>query len=327
MTSPVTTAGYSSVMAKRRGGFDNDTVTTIWDERYCTTAAPTISTTKQAEVVRVAGAEGLLSVRPWPFNELRAWEAIGRVHDAAYVRAVRTGQPRALAECQGFRWSPAFANAAARIWAGHTVACRLALEEGLVFHPVSGAHHADQAGGGGFCTFNFLVGAGRLLLDAGELAKVAIVDLDAHQGDGTWRMVHGDDRFGVFDVAGSNRVGSEVTDRVMLHDVTDAAGYEAALAALPAFLDRFAPGLVQFQAGMDCHQDDPIGGIPGVDAAFLASRDRFVIEQVVQRRMPLVVNLAGGYQSDGTTVALHVETARIAAEVSARARRQRVRIA
>jgi acetoin utilization deacetylase AcuC-like enzyme len=327
MTFPVTTAGYSSVMAEGRCAFDKNTVTTIWDERYCTTAAPTISTTKQADVVRAAGAEGLLDVQPWPFNEERAWEAVGRVHDAGYMRAVRTGNPRALAECQGFRWSPAFANAAARIWAGHTVACCLALEDGLVFHPVSGAHHADQARGGGFCTFNFLVGAGRHLLDVGALAKVAIVDLDAHQGDGTCRMVHGDDRFGVFDVAGSNRVGSEGTDRVTLHDVTDAPGYEAALSTLPAFLDRFAPGLVQYQAGMDCHQDDPIGGIPGVDAAFLASRDRFVIEQVVQRRIPLVVNLAGGYQSDGTTVALHVETTRIAAEWAARARRQRVRIA
>jgi hypothetical protein len=65
---------------------------------------------------------------------------------------------------------------------------------------------------------------------------------------------------------------------------------------------------------MDCHQDDPIGGIPGVDAALLGWRDRLVIGEVVRRGIPLVLNLAGGYQSVGTTVALHVATIRVAAE-------------
>ncbi len=39
-------------------------------------------------------------------------------------------------------------------------------------HPVSGAHHADHERGGGFRTFNFLVGAGLQLLDAGAVRKV-----------------------------------------------------------------------------------------------------------------------------------------------------------
>ena len=274
-------------------------------------------------MVRAAAAERLLDLRAWPFNQSQAWEAIGRVHDAGYVRAVRTGEPRSLAEGQGFHWSPAFAQAVARIWAGHAFACRLALEEGVAFHPVSGAHHAGRERGGGFCTFNFLVGAGRQLLDAGLAARVAVVDLDAHQGDGTWRLVKDDERFGLFDVAGSDWIGGLDAGRIVMRVVCDAAGYEAALAGLPAFLDQFAPGLVQYQAGMDCHEDDPIGGVPGVDAAFLAARDRMVIEEVVRRGIPLVINLAGGYQSDGTTVALHVKTARTAAEFATRARRSR----
>jgi hypothetical protein len=219
-------------MEKRRCAFDNQQVTTIWDERYCTAAAPTISTTKQAEVVHAAAAEGLLALQPWAFNEARAWATIEAVHDPAYVRAVRDGEPRHVAECQGFGWSPTFARSVARIWAGHVAACSLALNEGVVLHPVSGAHHADRTCGAGFCTFNFLVGAGRQLLDAGVIEGVAIVDLDAHQGDGT----------------------------------------------------------------------------------------RFVIGEVVGRRIPLVINLAGGYQSDGTTVTLHVGTVRSASAFVRRAR-------
>jgi acetoin utilization deacetylase AcuC-like enzyme len=317
-TSPVIGVAYSKAMPKRRCAFDNQQVTTIWDERYCTTAAPTISTTKQAEVVHAATAEGLLALHPWAFNGTRTWAAIETVHDATYVGAVRRGEPRQQAESQGFRWSPALSQAVARIWAGHAAACRLALREGLVFHPVSGAHHADRTSGAGFCTFNFLVGAGRQLLEAGFVDKVAIVDLDAHQGDGTWRLVRDDHRFALFDVAGSDWTGEHESDCAILRVVKDAACYREALLAFPEFLDQARPGLVEYQAGMDCHEGDPVGGIPGVDADFLGWRDRFVIEEVVRRGTPLVINLAGGYQSDGTTVRLHVQTAR---EASAFARR------
>jgi acetoin utilization deacetylase AcuC-like enzyme len=286
----------------------------VFDTRYCTTAAPTIGTTKQAEAVRAALREGLLGLEPWAFNETRAWAAIERVHDPAYVRAVRSGRPRVLAEGQGFTWSPGFAQSVARIWAGHLYACRLALREGIVFHPVSGAHHARRERGAGFCTFNFLVGAGLAMLDGRAASRVAIVDLDAHQGDGTHALVRGDPRFGLFDIAGEDWIGQMDGDRVNFSVARSAADYDAALSRLPAFLDRFEAGLVQYQAGVDCHQDDPVGGIAGVDAAFLAHRDRFVIGEVVRLGIPLVINLAGGYQPEGKSVALHVETMRVAAE-------------
>jgi acetoin utilization deacetylase AcuC-like enzyme len=294
----------------------------IFDPRYCTTAAPTISTTKQAEVVRAGLRAGLLDVRPWAFNEALAWADIERVHEAAYVRAVREGHPRSLAESQGFTWSPEFAAALARIWAGHTRACRLAAAEGIAFHPASGAHHARRARGSGFCTFNFLVGAGLAMLDHHGIDRVAVVDLDAHQGDGTLALVENDRRFGLFDIAGSDWTGGRQGDRALLSVVRSAAEYADALTGLPAFLDRFEPGLVQYQAGMDCHEDDHVGGISGVDAAFLAWRDRFVIGEVRRRGIPLVINLAGGYQPDGTTVALHVETIRIAADAYRNGRRR-----
>jgi acetoin utilization deacetylase AcuC-like enzyme len=199
-------------------------------------------------------------------------------------------------------------------------ACRLALGARNVFHPVSGAHHARWNRGGGFCTFNFLVGAGRALLDAGDVSRVAVVDLDTHQGDGTWDLVEQDVRFGLFDIAGQDWIGEVDTDRATFAVVDSAEAYAERLARLPAFLDRFKPGLVQYQAGMDCHQDDGVGGIRGVDAAFLSWRDRFVMGEVASRGIPLVINLAGGYQSDGTTVTLHVATVRLAASLLADSR-------
>ena len=151
-------------------------LTTVWDERYSVRAAPTNSTLKQARVVRAALDEGLLDIREVPFDSDATWTDIACVHAAEYVRAVRTGVPRALAESQGFDWSPAFAEAVALIWNGHIAACRLALGEPVIFHPVSGAHHAGRRHGTGFCTFNFLVGAGRRLLDAGLVRRVLVID-------------------------------------------------------------------------------------------------------------------------------------------------------
>jgi acetoin utilization deacetylase AcuC-like enzyme len=76
-------------------------------------------------------------------------------------------------------------------------------------------------------------------------------------------------------------------------------------------LDHFKPDLVQYQAGVDCHEDDPVGGISGIDEAFLLERDGFVIREVAARRIPMVINLAGGYE--GSSEGLHVQTARVAA--------------
>jgi len=285
-------------------------LTTVWDERYSVAAARTNSTLKQARVVRMAQEEGLLDFRPVPFEAGQTWEDIARVHDAAYVDAVRTGRPRALAESQGFDWGPAFAQSVALIWGGHAAACRLALDARVVFHPVSGAHHARRERGGGFCTFNFLAGACRRLLDEAVVRRVLIVDLDAHPGDGTYALVGNDPRVGLFDIAGSDWIGRFDTGRVFYQAAAGPAQYRGHLARLPEMLDGFKPDLVQYQAGVDCHEGDPVGGIDGIDDGFLRERDEFVLHEVVARSIPVVVNLAGGYE--GFSERLHVQTARVA---------------
>ena len=290
-------------------------LTTIWDDRYSVVAAHTNSTLKQARVVRMATEEGLLEFRPVAFEAGLAWKDIARVHAPAYVDAVRTGHPRALAESQGFEWSPAFAESLALIWSGHFAACCLALDARVVFHPVSGAHHARRERGAGFCTFNYLAGASRRLLDEGVVGRVLVIDLDAHPGDGTYALVGGDPRVGLFDIAGSNWIGEFDTDRIVYKVARGLEDYRAHLARLPAMLDAFKPELVQYQAGVDCHEDDPVGGIDGIDEAFLLERDRFVIREVAAHQIPMVINLAGGYE--GFSERLHVQTARVALQAIA----------
>ncbi len=293
-------------------------VPTVWDERYCVKAAPLTSTTKQARVVRLAAAEGLLDVRrDEGFDASAAWADIGAVHAPQYVQAVRTGCPSQLAQSQGFEWSPAFADSVARIWSGPLAACRLALSERLVLHPVSGAHHAHHERGSGFCTFNFLVGAGRSLLRDGLVRRVAVIDFDAHQGNGTLALVRGDGRFGVFDISSSDWGCQTEGPTIVYHIVRNASGYVEALGRLAAFLDAFRPDLVEYQAGMDCYEEDPLGAVDGLSAERLADRDRLVIRELMDRGVPTVVNLAGGYV-EGITEVLHVGTVRVMADARRR---------
>ena len=293
-------------------------IPTVWNDAYhCPQASDLLSTRKQKVVVEAARAEALLEEIPdSAFDAAATWDAIAKVHVSYYVDAVRTGNPLDLAQSQGFGWSPEFAEATVRIWSGHVAACRLAMARSLAFHPASGAHHAREKSGSGFCTFNYLVGAGKQLLDEKVIERVLVLDLDTHQGNGTFELSASDDRFSLFDVGGASfGVSPREKGRVFIRLVKNEKEYFDALEKQPAFLDAHRPSLIQYQAGMDCHESDPLGGVKGMNAERLAERDGFVFALAKARGIPIVFNLAGGYQEDGTTVRLHVETVRVAAKV------------
>jgi acetoin utilization deacetylase AcuC-like enzyme len=285
-------------------------VPTVWDARYCCEAAPLTSTTKQARVVAAAKAEGLLKFYPAePRLSLGIYPTIKFTHETKYVDAVMTGEPRSLAESQGFEWSPEFAESVAQIWHGHQHAIALTRQHPLVLHPVSGAHHAHRGKGGGFCTFNYLVGgAAKFLMTDG---RCLIIDLDAHYGDGTASMIENDDRFALFDIHGGARSGlADSLIHTLALEAQNATLYLRYLKEfLPTFIDTFKPTLVQYLAGADPYAKDPVGGIKGVGASTLRARDAFVIDEVRRRGIPTVVTLAGGYVP-GVTEEIHLNTIR-----------------
>jgi acetoin utilization deacetylase AcuC-like enzyme len=295
-------------------------IKTVWHDSYFQpTAASWLSTRKQKDVVAgasnlivMAGADSLVEPSP------EVWASIARIHDPAYVEAVRTGEPRHLAQSQGFKWSREWADSVARIWAGQTEAAKIALEEGISFHPASGAHHAERSTGGGFCTFNYLVGAAKDVLAMG-VEKVLICDLDTHQGNGVFDLVD-DPRIVQFDISGCNfgvRPQEHLEGGIFYRCVDTHEEYFEALDNLTTYLDYHKPGLVLFQAGMDCHEQD-MGPVEGLNAERLIERDLFVFRECKRRGIPVAFNLAGGYIKGGLTVQLHVNTVRAATEVYGR---------
>jgi len=293
-------------------------VPTVWNPRYVSNASHLTSTTKAGAIIE-AHRDALALVTP-PLDDLDAvWTDIARWHAPHYVDAVRTGRPRHLAQSQGFRWSPEFAESVARIWHGQHVAHQLAHVLGrAVLHPVSGAHHAHPHTGGGFCTFNYVVAAlGRMKQERPQ-ARLAVIDLDAHFGDGTYAFAeaHPELDLAIFDIAGG-REQVAVRPRRRVFRVPTSEEYRRLLVgALPGFLRAQQITDAVYLAGMDPYETDPVGGIPGMTDALLAWRDWYVLTALAAYGVSAVVNFAGGYSAD-KIVDLHGRTIHAMQEVAA----------
>lgn len=233
----------------------------------------------------------------------RATDAdLHRVHDAAYVEAIATGTlAPALQREIGFPWSEAMAERA-RYSVGATLAAsQAARQEGIAANLAGGTHHAEAGKGGGFCVFNDVAVAARVLqaqVGGSTPMKVAIVDLDVHQGNGTAEIFRDDPSVFTLSLHGERnfpfrKVASDLD--VALPDGCGDSHYLAALdAALITLTQRFSPEFVLYLAGADPHEGDRLGRLK-LTFDGLLSRDQRVFEWARLRRIPLAFTMAGGY--------------------------------
>lgn len=218
------------------------------------------------------------------------------IHAPAYVAAVRTGQPRALAESQGFQWDGGLWPMVLASNGGAVAAARAALETGMAGSLSSGLHHARRDRGAGYCTFNGLVLAARAARAAGA-QRILILDLDAHCGGGTYALIGADPDVWHLDVAVHPFDAYDPGARATLDLVTRAADYLPAIRARLADLAAQGPAfdLCLYNAGMDPYAGCPNGGLPGISEDILADRERLVFAWCRERRIPVAFVLAGGY--------------------------------
>jgi acetoin utilization deacetylase AcuC-like enzyme len=152
-----------------------------------------------AESLEINPISGVKLVAPDPLS----FEQISSVHDESYVRAVETGEPRDLAQTQGFDWDLGFWEMARTSNGGVVAAALDAMKNGVSGSLSSGLHHARRDSGSGYCTFNGLVIAAKAAIDAGA-RSVLIVDLDAHCGGRTYSLIADDERLMQLDVSVSS---------------------------------------------------------------------------------------------------------------------------
>ncbi len=256
-----------------------------------------------------------------------------RVHTPAYIEAVRTGDPRPLAESQKFPWTPALYPSVCLTNGACLAAGRKALETGVAAALVSGFHHAHAGHGEGFCTFNGLVVAAEALRLAGEVERVAVLDLDLHYGNGTASLAPQRPFLTVLSMYGNDYMHNLVYRDVRTRHHADGENHfsvalPASLAGpglqdllerhLPALLSRGQPDLLLYQAGADPYFEDPFSPL-ALDHAALRARDVTVFEFARRHGIPLAWVLAGGYTADvRKVVQVHLNTFAACREVYAR---------
>ena len=235
----------------------------------------------------------------------REW--IEAVHDIAYVAAVFGGTlTREVERRIGFAVTPAMLRRSRLVMGGTYLAARLALDLGFAANTAGGSHHALPATGAGYCIFNDIAVAGARLLAEGRIGKLAVVDLDVHQGDGTAAIFAGRDDVVTFSMhAAKNfpvRKAASTRDVELPDGMADDAYLDVLATELPAFLDAARPDLVIYQAGVDPHVDDRLGRLALSDDG-LTRRDQFVAAACIARELPLASTLGGGYGTDRALVA------------------------
>lgn len=212
---------------------------------------------------------------------------------------------------------------------GTTLAARQALALGWAAHLGGGFHHAFPDRAEGFCYLNDLAVAARTLLAEGAVERVAVIDVDVHQGNGTAAIFQGDDAVFTFSIhQEDNYPIKERSDRdigLLSYDrsrpgspfVTDDV-YLAALApVVEEVVGEFRPDLVLYQAGADPYEDDQLGGLR-LTMEGLRRRDETVFRACRRRGVPWAITFGGGYAFDvADTIAIHTQTVRVARDVAA----------
>jgi len=244
-------------------------------------------------------------------------DALELVHTRDYVQRFREGALDA-AELRrlGFPWSEALVERSYRAVGGTIAAARHALQHGLAMNLAGGTHHAFPDHGEGFCVFNDVAVAIRLLRSEGLLRRAAVVDLDVHQGNGTHAIFAGDPDVFTFSMHGGRNYPFHKVAGTLDVELADGTGDDAYLdelaAALPRVLAASAPDLVVYIAGADPHEGDRLGRL-ALTFDGLARRDAMVLDLCREVGIPVAITIGGGYgRRIEDTVAAHLRTVRVA---------------
>ncbi len=250
-------------------------------------------------------------------------EELALAHDPAYVSAVVEGRldPREQRNI-GFPWSPAMVERCRRSVGATVAAARSAAQDGTAANLAGGTHHAHRARGEGYCVFNDVAVAARVVLHEGLATRVLVVDLDVHQGNGTASIFAGDPAVFTLSLHGAGNYPFSKAESDIDVALVDGADDEVYLrhldAALAEAFDRARPDFVFYLAGVDPFEGDLLGRLR-LSAEGLRERDRRVFEHAAKVGAPVVVTMAGGYARDVDVIAgLHAQTILLASHYQRR---------
>jgi histone deacetylase 11 len=184
---------------------------------------------------------------------------------------------------------------------GTIVACRLAIEHGVAINLGGGYHHAAAGWGGGFCVYADVPLAAKVLHDEGRVANVLVIDLDAHQGNGTASLFQDWPWAAIFDLYERDnfpaRKEPEDYPMPVRSGLSGVEYLEIIRETVPMALDATRPDLLIYNAGSDPFAEDPLAGFR-LTMSDLAERDLMVVAMARERGIPVAMVLSGGYSAE-----------------------------
>jgi acetoin utilization deacetylase AcuC-like enzyme len=254
--------------------------------------------------------EGVLKAQGVLVPEEATAGDLALVHTPGYLRRLESGslEPAEIRRI-GVPWSSALWRRSKLSVQGTVDAARAALEDGLAGNLAGGTHHAFADHGEGFCVLNDVAVAIRVLQREGCAARALVIDLDVHQGNGTAAIFEGDPDVFTFSMHGERNYPTRKMRSSRDVGLGDGVGDDEYLALLARHLAEilrdFEPDIVFYLAGVDPARGDRYGRLTLSDDG-IRQRDRQVLEACLDRDLPAVITLAGGYAATPErTAALH----------------------
>ncbi len=247
---------------------------------------------------------------------------LAQAHDAAYLRKVERGRLTALEQRRiGFPWSQQLVERSRRSTGATLEAGRAALDDGMAVNLAGGTHHASAARGQGFCVYNDVAVATRVLQSELRIRRAIVIDCDVHQGNGTAAIFAGDPAVFTFSMHGDRNFPFSKTAGDLDIALPDGAGDEQYLKLLADVLQSRIPwdgaDIVFYLAGADPFENDRLGRLR-LSKTGLRSRDRLVLSTCRTANLPVVITMAGGYARNiEDTVDIHAGTVSVACETLA----------
>ena len=235
-------------------------------------------------------------------------------HDPSYLLKVIEGKLSLEEQREiGFPWSEKMVERSRRSAGATIAAAKTAIGEGISGNLAGGTHHAYRNLGSGFCVFNdSAVAARSLQKEISPHLKIAIIDLDVHQGNGTASILQHDASIFTLSIHGENNFPFKKESSDLDLGLADGCDDQAYLQSLNQCLEkldsRFKTDFVIYLAGADPHEGDRLGRLK-LSKTGMRLRDETIFQYALDKQIPLAFSMAGGYGKEiESTVEIHFQT-------------------
>lgn len=246
-------------------------------------------------------------------------ELLELAHTPEYIRQVQDGTlDKNIISRIGFPWSPALYDRSRATVGGAVQAVKAALKDGIAGNLAGGTHHAHSDRGEGYCVFNDIAVATRFLQKYSLASRIAIIDLDVHQGNGNSSILGGDPQIFILSVHGEKNYPFRKVPSTLDIALPDGASDVEFLKAVEQGLDAirgFQPDYIFYQMGVDPLKEDVLGKL-NVTHEGLKKRDRMVLSYCRDQSIPVSLALGGGYAKPiELSVLAYANTYRVTKEI------------